>query len=40
MMRGDLVTINERGLSFLLNWMIPLLPRRRTLKMVQQMQTA
>jgi short-subunit dehydrogenase len=38
MMRGDLVTVNERGLGFLVNWIIPLLPRRRVLKMVQDMQ--
>ncbi|MEM1076165.1 MAG: SDR family oxidoreductase [Pseudomonadota bacterium] len=39
MTRGDLVAINEPGLSFLLNWITPLLPRRRVLKMVSDMQT-
>ncbi|KIN70819.1 Oxidoreductase, short chain dehydrogenase/reductase family [Sulfitobacter noctilucae] len=38
MMRGDLVTVNERGLGFLTNWIIPLLPRRRVLKMIRDMQ--
>lgn len=38
MMRGDLVTVNERGLGFLVNWIIPFLPRRQVLKMVQGMQ--
>ena len=40
MMRGDLVTVNERGLSFLMNWVVPLMPRRRNLKMIQTMQSA
>ena len=39
MLRGDLVSINETGLSFMMNWLIPLLPRRRVLKMVQDMQS-
>ncbi|MEM1238070.1 MAG: SDR family oxidoreductase [Pseudomonadota bacterium] len=38
MMDGKLVTINERGLSFMLNWLTPLLPRRQVLKMVEKMQ--
>lgn len=38
MMRGDLVTVNERGLGFMVNWVIPFLPRRQVLKMVQNMQ--
>ncbi|MEP5728292.1 MAG: SDR family oxidoreductase [Sulfitobacter sp.] len=38
MMRGDLVTVNERGLGVLVNWVIPVLPRRWVLKMVQDMQ--
>ena len=33
MLRGKLVAINERSLSFLLNWVVPFLPRRRVLKM-------
>ena len=32
MMRGKLVTINEARLSFLLNWVIPFMPRRLVLK--------
>ncbi|MCR8824996.1 SDR family NAD(P)-dependent oxidoreductase [Pseudosulfitobacter koreensis] len=39
MMRGDLVIVNERGLSVALNWVIPLMPRRMVLKMIQRMQT-
>ncbi len=38
MMRGELVAFNEKRLRFMLNWMIPLLPRRAVLKMVDQMQ--
>ncbi len=40
MMKGKLVTINERGLSFMINWITPLLPRRRVLKMIANMQSA
>lgn len=32
MLRGELVTINEPQLSFLLNWVVPLLPRKAVLK--------
>jgi len=32
MLRGELVTINEPQLSFLLNWIVPLLPRKAVLK--------
>ncbi|MEM6634409.1 MAG: SDR family oxidoreductase [Pseudomonadota bacterium] len=39
MMRGDLVTINERGLSFMLNWLAPLMPRRMVMGMIQKAQT-
>lgn len=39
MMKGRLVTINERQLSFMLGWIIPFMPRRRVLKMVEGMQT-
>lgn len=39
MMKGKLVIINEGRLSFLLNWVTPLLPRRTVLKMVRGMQT-
>jgi hypothetical protein len=33
------VTVNERQLSVLTQWFIPLLPRRAVLKMVQKMQS-
>lgn len=36
MIKGDLVKINEKGLSFLLNWIIPFLPRRTILKLSRQ----
>ncbi|GAA6207249.1 SDR family oxidoreductase [Cognatishimia sp. WU-CL00825] len=39
MMSGKLIVINERRLSFLLNWITPLLPRRNVLRMVRGMQT-
>lgn len=39
MMDGKLVAINERKLSFMLGWIIPFMPRRRVLKMVEDMQT-
>lgn len=39
MMAGKLVTVNERGLSFLSNWIVPLLPRRMALNMVERMQS-
>lgn len=38
MIRGDLVVINEGRLSFILNWIIPFLPRRAALKMIAKMQ--
>lgn len=38
MQRGALVTVNEGPLSFLVNWIIPLVPRRQVLKMVGRMQ--
>ena len=38
MMAGKLVSVNETALSFLTNWVIPLLPRRQVLKMVAKMQ--
>ena len=40
MMKGELVTVNERGLSFMMNWITPFLPRHRVLKMVADMQSA
>ncbi len=33
MMRGKLVVFNERKLGFMLNWIIPLLPRKMVLKL-------
>ena len=39
MMRGDLIAINERRLSLMLNWVTPFLPRRQVLKMVEGMQS-
>lgn len=37
MQKGRLVGVNEPGLSFLLNWVIPFLPRRMTMRMIQKM---
>ena len=36
MERGDLVAFNEKSLSFMINWIIPLLPRKVVLKMSQK----
>ncbi|MEM9090670.1 MAG: SDR family oxidoreductase [Cyanobacteria bacterium P01_F01_bin.53] len=36
MMAGDLVKINEPRLAFMLNWVIPFLPRKVVLRMSQQ----
>ena len=36
MMKGELVKINEPSLSFMLNWVVPFLPRKTILKMSQQ----
>lgn len=38
MMAGKLVTINQRSLSFLLQWVMPLLPRRMGMKMASDLQ--
>jgi len=38
MSRGELVTVNEAPLSFLVNWIIPLLPSRSVLKVIERMQ--
>lgn len=38
MRRGDLVVVNETGLSLAVNWVIPLLPRRMVLGMVSRLQ--
>ncbi|MEM8555590.1 MAG: SDR family oxidoreductase [Pseudomonadota bacterium] len=39
MMKGQLVVVNEPQLSVAVNWLIPLLPRRMVLKMVDKMQS-
>lgn len=39
MTRGALVTVNEGQLGFLVNWIIPLLPRRVVLGMIERMQS-
>jgi short-subunit dehydrogenase len=36
MLKGDLIKINEAGLSFMLNWVVPFLPRKTVLKISQQ----
>lgn len=38
MMAGKLVTVNEPLLSLVVNWIIPLMPRRTVLKMIERMQ--
>lgn len=38
MSRGELVSVNEKPLDFMTGWIIPLLPRRIVLKMVERMQ--
>lgn len=38
MSRGALVAINEKPLDFVVNWLIPLLPRRVVLMMMERMQ--
>lgn len=39
MLKGELIAFNEGRLAFMLNWVSPLLPRRRVLKMMEGMQT-
>ena len=39
MLRGELRAINEGRLRFMLNWIIPWLPRRMALKMIKDMQS-
>lgn len=39
MRRGDLRAINDGRLRFILNWVIPLLPRRTALNMIKKLQT-
>ncbi|NEP11004.1 MAG: SDR family oxidoreductase [Symploca sp. SIO2C1] len=36
MMKGELVKINEASLSFMLNWVVPFLPRKTVLNISQQ----
>lgn len=36
MMKDDLVKINEKSLNFMLNWVVPFLPRKTVLKISQQ----
>ena len=38
MLAGRLRVINEGKLSFLLNWIIPMMPRRAVLKNIRSMQ--
>lgn len=38
MSRGELVSMNEAQLGFLINWIIPVLPRRMVLSMIKRMQ--
>ncbi|MEM6824155.1 MAG: SDR family oxidoreductase [Pseudomonadota bacterium] len=38
MMAGKLIAINEGRLAFMLNWVMPFLPRRTVLNMVEKMQ--
>lgn len=39
MMGGELLTINNKRLSFMLNWIVPLMPRRLALKTIAQSQS-
>lgn len=39
MIKGKLRVINDTGLRFMLNWIMPLLPRRLAMKMIERMQT-
>ncbi|MEM1129924.1 MAG: SDR family oxidoreductase [Pseudomonadota bacterium] len=39
MMEGKLVTVNEAPLGFMLNWVVPVLPRRMVMKMMARMQS-
>lgn len=39
MLRGDLRAINEGQLRFMLNWIMPWLPRRMAMNMIKKMQT-
>ncbi|MEM1234032.1 MAG: SDR family oxidoreductase [Pseudomonadota bacterium] len=39
MRRGELLVVNEKFLDFMLNWIVPLLPRRMALKMIEKAQS-
>ena len=39
MLRGELRAINEGRLRFILNWVMPWLPRRMAMNMMKKMQT-
>ena len=39
LMAGKLVTVNQRSLSFMMKWLIPLMPRRMVLKLVGDTQS-
>jgi short-subunit dehydrogenase len=39
MMKGALVTMNQKSMSFFTNWIVPLIPRRQALKIVADMQS-
>lgn len=39
MMAGKLVTVNEARLGFLTQWVIPLMPRRMAMKIIEKMQS-
>lgn len=39
MMKGTLVTVNQKSHSFFANWILPFLPRRVALKMIADMQS-
>ena len=36
MQKGDLIAINEKAISFMINWVIPFLPRKTVLKISQK----
>jgi hypothetical protein len=39
MRAGQLVTVNDAKVGFFIDWLVPILPRRMVLKMVEKMQT-
>jgi hypothetical protein len=39
MMKGTLVTVNQKSYSFFVNWVFPLMSRRWALKMIADMQS-